>query len=131
VAELRQHWRQQQEQRLGMGFGKAPDSASVFTTVDGGYLCPNTITTAWLRAMAAIGMPAVTLHSLRHTHASMLINAGLDILTISRRLGHSSPSITLGVYGHLIHGTDDRAAQIMEVAFGSKMVARGGEKLEK
>jgi integrase len=76
-------------------------------------------------------MPAVTLHSLRHTHASMLIANGVDILTISRRLGHSSPTITLGVYGHLIHGTDDRAAQIMDAAFGSKMVAVSEKKPKK
>src|SRR2546430_10467583 len=37
-----------------------------------------------------------------------------SVLTISRRLGHSSPTITLGVYGHLIHGTDERATQIMD-----------------
>jgi integrase len=63
----------------------------------------------------------------------MLIASGMDILTISRRLGHSSPTITLGVYGHLIHGTDDRAAQIMEAAFGngSNSVASGGRKPEK
>ena len=131
VTELRQHWREQQEQRLRMGLGKAPETAPVFATVDGRHLSPNAITKAWPVAMAAIGMPAVTLHSLRHTHASMLINAGLDILTISRRLGHSSPTITLNVYGHLIHGGDDRAAQIMEAAFGSKMVAGGEGKLEK
>ena len=80
-----------------------------------GNLCPNAITKAWPVAVAGIGMPAVTLHSLRHTHASMLIASGVDILTISRRLGHSSPTITLSVYGH---GGDDRAAQIMEAAFG-------------
>src|SRR5215467_12400014 len=123
VTELRQHWREQQEQRLGIGLGKAPDSAPVFVEADGGYLSPNAITKAWPAAMAAIGMPGVTLHSLRHTHASMLIASGLDILTISRRLGHSSPTITLGVYGHLVHGTDDKAAQVMDAAFGSKMVA--------
>jgi integrase len=131
VTELRQHWTAQQEQRLGMGLGKAPKTAPVFATAAGQYLSPNAITKSWPVAMAAIGMPAVTLHSLRHTHASMLINAGLDILTISRRLGHSSPTITLNVYGHLIHGGDDRAAQIMEAAFGSKMVAGGGGKPEK
>ena len=60
----------------------------------------------------------VTLHSLRHTHASMWIAAGVDLLTVSRRLGHASPSGTLEVYGHLVHGADDRAAQIMEAAFG-------------
>ena len=56
-----------------------------------------------------------TFHSLRHTHASTLITSGLDILSISRRLGHGSPSITLNVYGHLMK-PDDRAADIMEKA---------------
>jgi hypothetical protein len=42
----------------------------------------------------------------------------MDVLTISRRLGHGSPTITLGVYAHLFHNTDDRAAQIMESALG-------------
>jgi len=129
VMELRQHWREQQEQRLAIGLGKAPDSAPVFATAEGGFMSPNAITKAWPVAMAAIDMPAVTLHSLRHTHASMLIANGVDILTISRRLGHSSPTITLNVYGHLIHGTDDQAAAIMDAAFGSKMVADSqGEK---
>jgi integrase len=127
VMELRQHWREQQEQRLGMGLGKAPETAPVFATADGRHLSPNAITKAWPAAVAAVGMPAVTLHSLRHTHASMLIASGVDILTISRRLWHSSPTITLGVYGHLIHGTDDRAAQVMDAAFGSKMVADSGK----
>src|SRR5262249_36821883 len=44
VAELRQHWRQQQEQRLGMGLGKAPETAPVFATADGRHLSPNAIT---------------------------------------------------------------------------------------
>ena len=133
VAELRAHWREQQEQRLGQGLGKAPASAPVFAAADGRYLSPNMVSKAWPVAVAAAGMPAITLHSLRHVHASMLIASGLDILTISRRLGHSSPTITLNVYGHLIAGGDDRAAQIMEAAFGngSNSVASGGRKPEK
>jgi integrase len=75
-------------------------------------------------------MPEITLHSLRHTHASMLIASGMDVLTVSRRLGHGSPTITLRVYGHLIHGTDDRAARIMDEALGSKMVADGAKNRE-
>jgi integrase len=58
----------------------------------------------------------VSLHALRHTHASQLIASGMDVLTISRRLGHGSPTITLGVYGHLFTNTDDRAAEIIESA---------------
>jgi integrase len=42
----------------------------------------------------------------------------MGVLTISRRLGHGSPSITLNVYGHLFHTADDRAASILERAFG-------------
>jgi len=49
----------------------------------------------------------------------MLIASGMDILTISRRLGHANPTVTLNVYGHLIAGSDDKAAQIMEAAFGA------------
>jgi integrase len=59
-----------------------------------------------------------TLHSLRHTHASTLIASGLDVLTISRRLGHGCPAITLSVYGHLFK-TDDRAAEMMEATFAA------------
>jgi integrase len=64
--------------------------------------------------MGRAGLKA-TFHSLRHTHASTLIASGLDVLTISRRLGHGSPAITLSVYGHLFK-PDDRAAAIMEAA---------------
>jgi integrase len=63
--------------------------------------------------MTAIGLPHVTLHTLRHTHASELIRKGADILTISRRLGHSSAAITLGVYGHLM-SSQDAAADVVE-----------------
>jgi integrase len=66
--------------------------------------------------MERIGLPHVTLHTLRHTHASQLITSGMDILTVSRRLGHSSPTITLSVYGHLL-SPEDRAADIMQATF--------------
>src|SRR5215211_7606219 len=96
--------------------GKAPEDGLVFATWDGSTRSPNALTKEWSLAMRKVGLP-VTLHRLRHTHASTLIAAGLDVLTISRRLGHGSPSITLTVYGHLFK-TDDRAAAIMEAALG-------------
>jgi len=51
---------------------------------------------------------------LRHTHASALINAGVDILTIRRRRGHRKASITLDVYGHMIEDADAAAAKAIE-----------------
>jgi integrase len=115
AADLRSHWKAQQQQRLALGLGKAPADALVFATFDGKARSPNALTKQWSVAMKAAGFPNVTLHWLRHTHASHLIASGMDVLTISRRLGHGSPTITLGVYGHLFPNTDDRAAQIMEV----------------
>jgi integrase len=128
VADLRAHWRAQQEQRLALGIGKSPADSPVLATFDGKPQSPGAITKAWSRAMDAIGMPDAGLHSLRHTHVSMLLASGMDILTISRRIGHASVKVTLDTYGHLIHGTDDRAAEIMDAAFGSKMVADGAKK---
>jgi integrase len=119
VAELRAHWKAQQEQRLSLGLGKAPPDSLVFATWEGKVRHPDGLSKEWRLAMAALKRPAITLHSLRHTHASQLIASGLDVLTISRRLGHGSPSITLSVYGHLFTNTDDRAAAIMEATFAA------------
>jgi integrase len=90
----------------------------VLATFDGRFRSPNAVTKEWTRAMDEAGLPKkVTLHSLRHTHASTLIASGMDILTISRRLGHANPTITLNIYGHLLSHTDGRAAEIMDAAF--------------
>jgi integrase len=118
VAELRLHRKQQQEQRLQLGFGKAPDDALVFPKWDGTPRVLNTTSTEWTRTLARLKLPALSLHALRHTHASQLIAEGMDVLTISRRLGHGSATITLDIYGHLFGNTDDRAADVIERAFG-------------
>src|SRR5262249_35074755 len=114
VAELRAHRKAQAEQRLALGLGKASEDSLVFATWDGSIRSPNALTKEWTLALKRAGLKA-TFHSLRLSHASTLIASGLDVLTISRRLGHGSPAITLGVYGHLFK-PDDRAATIMEAA---------------
>ena len=58
----------------------------------------------------------MTLHGLRHTHASQLIDAGVDIVTISKRLGHAKPNVTLAVYAHLFRTSDDKAAAAINAA---------------
>jgi integrase len=116
VSDLRAHWKAMQEQRLALGLGRSAPNDLVFTMWDGSPRKPNALTNDWLRASAIIGR-RINLHALRHTHASSLIAAGIDILTISRRLGHANPKITLSVYGHLYGNTDDKAAQAVEAMF--------------
>jgi integrase len=89
-----------------------PDTL-VFSTVDGGLLSPDNLSRDWGRVVKAKGLPHVPFHALRHTHVSMLIRKGVDILLISRCLGHSKASITLDVYGHLIGGADAAAAEAL------------------
>jgi integrase len=126
VAVIREHWKAQQEQRLKLGMGKAPPSSLVFAAYDGSTRKPSSLTKEWARAVAAKSnhsaneLPRVSFHSLRHTHASNLIAGGHDVLAISRRLGHGSPTITLGVYGHLFPNSDDRAAGTTEAMFTIK-----------
>ena len=64
--------------------------------------------------------PRVTLHALRHSHASALIAAGQDVLTISRRLGHGSPNVTLAVQdgGALVRTADILAGVDVDVLDG-------------
>jgi hypothetical protein len=50
-----------------------------------------------------------------------LIAAGVDPLTISRRLGHGTPAFTLATYGHLFANTDAAAAAAIDIAMGAKM----------
>jgi integrase len=61
----------------------------VFGTIDGEHIKPNSVSRNWLRLINAKRPPRVGFHVLRHTHASTLINAGVDVVTVSRRLGAS------------------------------------------
>jgi integrase len=116
AAELRSHRARQDERRLALGMGRAPDDSPVFARWNGEVRDPNRLSQDFATAVAALKINC-TLHGVRHTHVSQLIAAGLDVLTISRRIGHASPAITLNVYGHLFRNTDTQAADIMEAAF--------------
>jgi integrase len=117
VSVLRVHWRQQLESRLGLGLGKPEPETLIFSNPDGSPLSPDNLSRDWRRACRLLGLPMVMFHALRHTHASALIAKGLDVVQISRRLGHGSPVITLRTYGHLFATLDSAAAVAIESVF--------------
>lgn len=116
VDVLREHRRQQLELRLALGLGRHDSDALVFSRPDGSPLSPDNLSRDWRRLTASRGLPRVMFHALRHSHASALIASGVDVLTVSRRLGHGSPVVTLTVYGHLFANTDIAAADAIEAA---------------
>jgi integrase len=118
VDALREHRKAALELRMQLGGGRLSDDALLFATIEGGPLSPNAQSAAWADYADSIGLPDVTFHSLRHTHASQLIDAGVDIVTISKRLGHAKPDITLRIYAHLFHNDDSKAAAAINAALG-------------
>jgi hypothetical protein len=99
VAALREYRKAQLELRMKLGAGRLPDDALLFGDINGNPVPPNVISAAWsdFAASKRVGMPELTFHALRHTHASQLIDANVDIVTISKRLGHAKPDITLRI----------------------------------
>ena len=94
---------------LGCGLGKLAPDDLLFANLEGRPLRPSAVSSDWGDLAERICMPEITFHGLRHSHASQLIAAGVDIVTISKRLGHAKPSVTLAIYSHMFH-TDDRKA---------------------
>lgn len=62
----------------------------------------------------AAGLPHITIHEFRHSHASLLCNAGVNIKEIARRLGHSDVEMTLKIYSHLYPKEEERAVSILD-----------------
>jgi integrase len=120
VDVLREHHKAALEFRMQLGAGRLSEDALLFADIDGKPLSPNAISAAWADFAEKIGMPEVTFHALRHTHASQLIDAGVDIVTISKRLGHAKPDITLRIYAHLFRKDDSKAAAAINAALAGQ-----------
>jgi len=76
------------------------------------------------------GLPEIRIHDLRHTAATQMLINGVDILTVSKRLGHIKSSGTLDIYGHMIPEVQEKAAQIMDaittpISFSTKKTTPG------
>ncbi len=118
VQTLREHRRQQLETRLALGLGKLPDDALVFCKADGSLLPPDKLSRDWNRLVISRKFPRVTFQALRHSHVSALIDGGLDVFSVSRRIGHGSVALTLKVYTHLFSKKDTEAADAIEAVLG-------------
>jgi integrase len=116
IEPLRAHRKVQLELRMALGIGRPEADALVFGSPEGLPLSPDNLSRDWKRAVKALGLPEIMFHALRHSHASALIASGIDVLTVSRRLGHGTPVVTLTTYAHLFHETDTAAAQAIENA---------------
>jgi integrase len=107
VAALKTQKKRQAEQRLAMGAGWRNERGLVFTQADGSPVDPESVAKVFARRVERAELPRIRFHDLRHTHCAHLIADGkMSMLAISKRLGHASITITLGIYGHLFEDAD-------------------------
>jgi integrase len=86
----------------------------VFSSSVGTPYTASNLRRAFRKVLEASGLPKIRFHDLRHTAASLMLNHGVPILVVSKRLGHSKVSLTLDIYGHLIPGGQEKAADYMD-----------------
>lgn len=111
LLEMLQEYKKWQEGEKEFYGDSWEDLNLVFTNKNGGFIHPDVPTTAFDRFLKRNKLPKVSLHSLRHSNASMCISDGADVRTIASRLGHSTPSTTLKTYSHAFKQPDIAVAR--------------------
>ncbi len=91
----------------------------VFSTPTREYIPRNTLQGTLDRRCKALDIPRFTFHAFRHTHASLLLNAGISYKELQYRLGHSNIAMTLDVYSHLSEDKEKEAVSYFEKALKS------------
>lgn len=130
-ATLLQAWRKELPALLAGGSGNVTplrglrSSDPVFPSTPGRTATQSGLHAAFLRvqkhyrqAHPDLDLPRLTVHELRHTHASLLFEAGQSVKVVQERLGHASAQVTLNTYAHLLHDAQSRAAAALDVLLG-------------
>ena len=114
ITALEDHRRAQGESRRLFGKDYRSDLDLIFADPQGNYLKPDSVTATACRIARKAGLSGVGLHSLRHSHGSILLSKLVPLATVSKRLGHSSVNITARVYAHSFRADEIAAAEAWE-----------------
>ena len=87
-----------------------PENEPIFIN---GVVYNSTVNDVLARHCREAGVPVISIHGLRHTHASLLLFAGVSIASVARRLGHSSMNTTQKTYLHIIQELENRDVDLV------------------
>jgi integrase len=113
---LRRQAEMQARDREAAGSAWQDRDGLIFADPIGRLLHPESVTSAWRALVARTGIGRLRLHDLRHTTATLSLSAGVPVRDVADMLGHSSPSITLDVYGQSVTEGPRRVADAMDRA---------------
>lgn len=107
----------------GLHLSLVHETALIFGNENGDHLHPERFSRTFVekqaqcrRAKPDAGLPAIHLHDLRHTHATLLLRAGVPVKVVSERLGHATVTITMEIYMHVMPGMQAEAAAMFAQA---------------
>lgn len=119
VVNLLRQWRKQQAAEQLRAGTRWEASGRVFTTETGGPVDPRDFLRTLQTKAKQLGLPAgVGVHTLRHSAATAMLEAGVHVKAVSDALGHSSSQITLDIYGHTADKVARAAADTLAASFG-------------
>ncbi|MCZ7537899.1 MAG: site-specific integrase [Acidimicrobiia bacterium] len=110
--------------------GVAPtDDDLVFVKSDGSWVHPDIFSQIFDNTVAKLDLPAISLHDLRHTHATLLLKAGVHVKVVSERLGHANVAFTMNVYQHVLPGMQAEAADTFSRLIHNERAQRSGDQV--
>lgn len=109
MKELQEHLKLQNQRKLHLGDAYRHDLNLVFCKEDGSPLPKSTLYNVFKACLKKIDGPQLPIHSTRHTHAVMLLEAGADMKYIQERLGHKNYQITSDTYSHVSKKMEERS----------------------
>lgn len=115
VNDLKAYKLWQMQQRMLIG-DRWANSEKIFTTDEGKPLHPDTLSRWFSKFIKEHSdqLPPITIHSLRHTNATLQIAGGVPLTTVAKRLGHADTVTTSKIYAHAIKSADEAAAETLE-----------------
>lgn len=113
-------WRRAQLKERLASDGEWPETGAIFTRLNGDLSDPDVVSQQFDRAVSALSLRPIRFHDLRHTHATLLLLAGVPPHVVAMRLGHRSVAFTLQQYAHVLPQQQaDAAARLAARILGS------------
>ncbi|WP_373896173.1 tyrosine-type recombinase/integrase [Virgibacillus sp. CBA3643] len=128
VFEFKKHYNKQKEHKLKVGKDYY-DNNLVIAAAGGNFLLPSNLGRAFRRCMKQTEVEKIRFHDLRHTHASMLFSLKAHPKIVQERLGHSSITVTLDTYSHMLPNMQEAVAESLEDAFKKETKNKNKESL--
>jgi integrase len=117
VDALRRHRKRQAEERLILG-ARFEDQGLVFPNLSGGVIIASTLHRSFKTLLRYAGLPSVRFHALRHTAATLMLEANVNPRVVQEMLGHANIRQTMDTYSHVLPNMQQQAAERMDEMLG-------------